>query len=383
MHKDFPITEKMTYLDSACMSLKPIQVIEAITDYYYNFPACGGRSHHRLAEIVAHKTKEARKSLAKMINAKPEEIIFTKNATEALNLVANSLDLKGKKVLTTDKEHNSNLLPWQLLKEKGKAEHDVFEFGNMEDLENKMENVKLVSAVHVSNVDGTTLPAEEMVKIVHDNNALIMLDAAQSIPHKPIDVKKLDVDFLAASGHKMLGPTGLGFLYAKKELLEQMPQFLVGGETVKNSTYKTREIEDLPLKFEAGLQHYAGIIGLGAAVNYLTRFGFNKIEKIELELNKIMTDKVLELGGKIIGPEDYKQRSGIVSFNFEGKDPHQIGMMMDSIGNVAVRSGMHCVHSWFNAHNLKGSVRASIYLYNDKNDAIKFNETLEQVMKII
>ncbi|NYZ80048.1 cysteine desulfurase [Candidatus Micrarchaeota archaeon] len=385
--EDFKILERVTYLDSACMSLKPKSVVAKMNEYYSDYPACGGRSHHKLAERVAKETDAARKNVQKLVGAKrPEEIIFTRNTTEAINLIANVFPLqKGDVVLTSDKEHNSNLLPWQLLSERRGVKHEIVSTDGdfAENFEKKItKNVKLVSLVHTSNVDGTTLPVEKVIKISHDYGAKVLLDAAQSAPHREINVRKLDVDFIAASGHKMLGPTGVGFLYGKYNELDVLPQFMVGGETVKNTTYETRVVEDLPLRFEAGLQDYAGIIGLGEAVNYLARVGMSKIERNDYELNKMITDTLVSHGAEILGPKDAASRSSIASFNFKNKDAHQIAMLMDSIGNVELRSGMHCVHSWFNARKIKGSVRASTYLYNEKADAEKFAETLGKVLKI-
>jgi len=221
IRKDFPILQKkvagmpVIYLDNACQSLRPIQVINRINEYYNDFPACGERSMHKLGKKVDEGVAAARKSLQNLFNAKsPDDLIFTKNATEAINIVAHALDLKkGDVVLTTDKEHNSNLIPWQLLAQKG-IKHEVVEFNNVDALNDKLtKDVKIVSMVHTSNLDGTSINAKEMIKAAHDNGSLFMLDACQSAPHKPVDVKALDVDFMACSGHKMLGPSGIGLLY--------------------------------------------------------------------------------------------------------------------------------------------------------------------------
>ncbi len=386
--EDFPVAQKVVYLDSACMSLKPLQVVNKIREYYEEYTACAGRSHHKLGERVTREVANARKSFQDLISArKPEEIVFTKNSTESINLVANSLSLKqGDIIITSDKEHNSNLLPWQFLSRKKGIKHIIVstEGDFIANLEEKMnENVKLVSLAHTSNLDGTTIPAKEVIEIAHEHGALVMLDAAQSVPHKEVNVRRLDVDFLAASGHKMLGPTGTGVLYGKEELLEQLEPFIVGGDTVKNTTYESYEMMPIPEKFEAGLQNYAGIIGLGEAVKYLKKIGYKKIQAIEAKVNKGMTEAVIDLGGEIIGPVDYEKRSGIVSFIIKNTDVHQIALLLNELGRVMVRSGMHCVHSWFNAHGLRGSVRASAYLYNDEEDVEKFAETLEKVVKLV
>jgi cysteine desulfurase/selenocysteine lyase len=397
IRQDFPILAKkinnkpIVYMDSACMSLRPVQVINKINSYYNEFPACGGRSAHKFGKRLTEEIWKARKSIQKFFSSKKEsEIVFTKNTTEAINLVAHSLDLKnGDVVLATDKEHNSNLLPWLLLAKKGvKHEAVLSKEDNSFDLE-KFESqmskkVKLVPIVHTSNLDGTTIPAKEVIKIAHDYSALVLLDAAQSVPHKELNVKKLDVDFLACSGHKMLGPSGTGILYGKQHLLEEINPFMVGGETVTDTTYSSFKLENPPEKFEAGLQNYAGIVGLGEAARYLMKVGKQSIGKHEVELNKIISEGLSQItGASIIGPKDPELRSGIVSFTIEGKDPHEIALLLDETSNIMVRSGAHCVHSWFNAHNLKGSVRASLYLYNTKEECEFFVESLKKALKIL
>ncbi|MBW2999721.1 cysteine desulfurase [Candidatus Woesearchaeota archaeon] len=397
IRQDFPILAKkinnkpIVYMDSACMSLRPVQVINKINSYYNEFPACGGRSAHKFGKRLTEEIWKARKSIQKFFSSKKEsEIVFTKNTTEAINLVAHSLDLKnGDVVLATDKEHNSNLLPWLLMAKKGiKHEAVLSKEDNTFDLEKfeqqMSKNVKLVPIVHTSNLDGTTIPAKEVIKIAHDYNALVLLDAAQSVPHKELNVKKLDVDFLACSGHKMLGPSGTGILYGKQRLLEEINPFMVGGETVTNSTYSSFDLENPPEKFEAGLQNYAGIVGLGEAARYLMKVGRQSIGKHEVELNKIISQGLLNIEGtSIIGPQDPELRSGIVSFTIDKKDPHEIALMLDETSNIMVRSGAHCVHSWFNAHNLKGSVRASLYLYNTREECEFFVESLKKVLDIV
>ncbi|VVB81922.1 Cysteine desulfurase [uncultured archaeon] len=383
IREDFPVLQKkIIYMDSACMSLKPRQVIQALNSYYNDFPACGERSEHQLGRKVTEAVDSARRSVAKFINAAPEEIIFTKNTTEAINLVANSLDLKKDDiVLTTDKEHNSNLLPWrkfnhQFVKSKPDNTFDLVAF------EKKVKGAKLVAMGHTSNLDGVSIPAKEIIDIAHKHGALVLLDGAQSVPHKEIDVRKLDVDFLAFSGHKMCGPTGTGVLYGRLDLLEKMKPFIVGGGTVKNSWYDKQEWEDVPHRFEAGLQDYAGIIGLGEACRYLQGIGMKNIEKHELELNKKITDALAD-EVRLIGPKDPALRSGIFSFNIEGMDMHEIAGILDNSANIAVRAGNHCVHSWFNAHNLKGSVRASVYFYNTLEEVEKFVVEMKKILKFL
>jgi cysteine desulfurase/selenocysteine lyase len=379
------------YFDSACMSLKPNQVVEAMNEYYYNFSACAGRSSHKLGDKVTKKVQEARGIITKFINAKNEhEIIFTRNTTEGINLLANSFNFqKGDTVLITDKEHNSNLVPWLLLRDKigiqvkicPSKEDNTFDLEKFSEL---VKGVKLVSMVHASNLDGVINPAKEIIEIAHKNGALVFFDCAQSIAHKKIDVQKLDVDFIAFSGHKMLGPTGTGVFYGKEKLLNELNPFLVGGDTVEFTTYDNYKMLPLPEKFEAGLQDYAGIIGLGEATKYLSDIGFEEIEKHEFEINKYITDEMSKFTQiKIIGPKDPSLRSGIIDFYIENKDMHQFAIMLDNMANICIRSGQHCVHSYFDSRKIKNSARASVYFYNTMEEAEKFVENLTKIMKII
>jgi len=378
------------YLDSACMSLKPNSVIEAMNDYYFNFPACD-RSLHKLGSNVTKKVKEARELVAKFINAKSiDEIIFTRNTTEGINLLANSLDLvKGDIVLVSDKEHNSNLIPWLLLRDKIGIEVKIIPGNvdgtfNLDNFSKLISGVKLVSIVHTSNLDGVTNPAKEIIEIAHKNNALVCLDVAQSIPHRKIDVQDLDVDFLAFSGHKMLGPTGTGVFYGKQKLLEKLTPFLVGGDTVEFSTYDSYKMLEVPEKFEAGLQNYAGIIGLGEAVKYLNQFDFEDIKEHELKLNTYITEELKKIPQiKIIGPENPVYRSGIVNFYIESTDMHKFVIMLDEMANIEIRSGQHCVHSWFADKKIYNSARVSLYLYNTMEEAEAFITNLNKIIKIL
>lgn len=396
IRQDFTVLQQkiggkpVVYLDSACVSLKPRQVTEAMNEYYEKYPACAGRSMHKLGSMATEKYREARKIIAKFIGTgKPEEVVFTRNTTESINLVAHSLKLKkGDVVITTDKEHNSNLLPWQVMPKKGVRHRIVFSRSDMtfdmEAFEKSMnKDVKLVSMVHTSNLDGYTLPAKEIIKISHDFGALVLLDGAQSVPHKDVNVKKLDVDFLAFSGHKMLGPSGTGVLYGKYHLLDNLSPFMLGGDTVQSTTYDSYTLLKPPEKFEAGLQNYAGAIGMAAAAEYLERAGKGNIEKHEAELNRLITDEISGIRGlEIIGPPSHEMRSGIISFSVKGMDAHSIAVMLDEAANIMIRSGQHCVHSWFNAHKIEGSARASLYLYNTKEEAEAFSETLKKIIQL-
>jgi len=380
------------YFDNACQTLRPAAVIEAIDQYYLKSSACSGRSMHQLGAEVTRGVDQARASMAKFLNAaKKEEIIFTRNTTEGINLVASSLCLKsGDTVLISDKEHNSNLIPWQVLSRRIGIQVKIVPSlpDNRFDLDafNRLldPTVKLVSLGHTANLDGTTIPAAEIIKNAHRAGALVMLDAAQSAPHRKINVKDLDVDFLALSGHKMLGPSGTGVLYGKYNLLEQLEPFLVGGDTVSSSTYTTCQFLPPPEKFEAGLQDYAGMIGMGAAARYLMDVGFDATQKQEQVLNEAITNEIKDLPGlKLIGPADPRLRGGIVSFYIEGIDSHRIALMLDQMANIQVRSGQHCVHSWFNARQIQGSVRASLYFYNTLDEASVFTSNLRKIRKVL
>ncbi len=398
IRKDFPVLSQkrggnqLVYFDNACMSLRPEQVVSKIVEYYHDYPGCGGRSYHHISRKTTEEMEKARAEVQRFINAKkPEEIVFTKNTTEGLNLVYNSLPLKkGDAIATTDKEHNSNLLPVQMLvKNKGvshiivtSGRDQTFSLDAFGELLRKNKNVKLISMVGTSNLDGTTLPIKEIAKLAHESSALLMIDGAQYVPHHETDVRRLGVDFLAFSGHKMMGPSGTGVLYGKEELLNGLPPFLTGGETVTDSTYTTAQFEKAPHRFEAGLQNYAGIIGLGEAVRYLQKTGLENIAAHELAINKRITEALLpQRKLTLVGPARPELRGSIFSFNIEGMSSHDVAMILDSSKNIAIRSGAHCVHSWFNAHNLKGCARASFYAYNTLEEADKFVEAVRDIIK--
>jgi cysteine desulfurase/selenocysteine lyase len=395
IRSDFPIFsyevygKPFIYLDSACMALKPKQVIEVMNEYYYEHPACGGRSVHKLGTKVSIRCDSARERIRDFLSAeKTDEIIFTKNTTEGINIVARCFDFKNNDVvLTTDREHNSNLAPWHLIRELKGIKHEIVYSNedntfNMEAFEERMgKDVRMVSMVHTSNLEGYTIPAKEIIKIAHDHGALVMLDASQSAAHKQVNVKNLDVDFFSFSIHKMCGPTGMGVLYGKYDLLKDLSPFIVGGDTVAETTYESSKFLDSPHRFEAGLQNYAGIMGSGAAVTYLMNVGMDNIQKHETKLNKIMTSKLNGIPQiHILGPKEPEARGGIVSFLVEDMDPHDLAMILDEVANIMIRSGMHCVHSWFKARGLNGSARASVYLYNIEEDVKIFGDTLEEVV---
>jgi len=398
IRQDFPILSKkidgksFIYFDSACTSLKPKKVIDAILAYYTEYTGCAGRSVHKFATRTTEEFEKAREKVAKFINAKrPEEIIWTKNTTEAINLVSHSFKFnKGDKVLTTNLEHSSGLMPWQLRAEKGDIVLDFVlcdnegEF-NIEEFKRKIDKkTKLVSVIHVSNVTGTKAPLEEIIKIAHENGSLVLVDGAQSVPHYPMDVRKLDIDFLAFSGHKMCGPTGIGCLYGKYDLLKELQPFIIGGETIRDADLKYHVLEEVPQRFEGGIQHYAGAIGLGAAVDYLSSIGMKNIENYEKELTKLLIEGLLTVPKiDLLGPKDYKKKGALAAFNIKGMEPHDVAIMLDE-QNIFVRSGMHCaypIHKFL--HENKGSARASLYFYNTKEEVKTFIEKLNNIAKTL
>ena len=399
IRKDFPALQRkynerpVIYFDNACMTLKPKPVIEAILDYYENFPSCGGRSVHKFGTEVTIKIDESREAMKKFINAsRKEEIIFTKNTTESLSFVANGLKFeKDDIVVSSDKEHNSNLLPWQRLKILKGIHHviipsntdNTFNIEALKECVSKYKKrIKLMSFVHQSNLDGVVIPAEEIVEIAHDNGSPVLLDCAQSVPHREVDVKKLDVDFIAFSVHKMCGPTGVGVLYGKYDLLKEMNPLIAGGGTVESTTYDNFKFLMPPERFEAGLQNYAGIVGAKAAAEYLSKLGKNNIEQHEIKLNKYVTDSLRDYPEiLILGPEKPELRHGIFPFNIKGFEAHDVALILDEVANIMLRSGAHCVHSWFEARKIKGCARASFFIYNTLEEAKIFVENIKKLIQ--
>ncbi len=399
LREDFPLLRAgaprpksgrpLVYLDNACMTMKPTAVIDALVEYYTRFPACGGRSVHTLSNQVTVRMEEARAKFRRFIGAREDrEIVMTRNTTESINLVAHAFPFQpGDRVLTTDHEHNSNLVPWQIMAQQKGIRHEVVRSGpdNRFDLERFQEmmgrDVKLVSLCHVANLDGSAVPAREAIRIAHDFGAQVLLDGAQSAPHMPVDVAALDVDYFAFSVHKCCGPTGVGVLYGKFDLLKRLGPFIVGGNTVERTTYDGAILVDPPYRYEAGLQDYAGIHAGGVALDYLERIGRERIREHEHRLNRIMTDRLRQIGRvRIIGPPDPAERAGVCAFHVDRMDPHEIALILDETENIAVRSGMHCVHSWFLDRKVNGSVRASGFLYNTEDEVRFFAEKVAEVI---
>ena len=405
IRKDFPILEreingyKLIYFDNAATSQRPVQVIEAIKNFYERHNANVHRGVHTLSQEASELYEAAHEEVAKFINADGiEEIVFVKNATEAINLVAyswalNKLDEKDE-VVTTLLEHHSNIVPWELLsKIRGfKVKYaDMNADGtlNYESLEQLMtKNTKIVCISHVSNVTGAINDIEKIAKLAHDYSAIMVVDGAQSVPHLPTDVKKLDIDFLAFSGHKMLGPTGIGVLYGRKELFEEMEPFLGGGSMIKsvrcNAPVGPCQIEwhDLPWKFEAGTPNICGGIGLMEAVKYLRRLGMENVRRHERELTEYVLKRFEEFRKvRFYGPRDASVKCGIVPFNIDGMNPHDVALLLDGFG-IMIRSGYHCAEPLHRKLGIRGSARASFYIYNTKEEIDRFIEVLKGIENV-
>jgi cysteine desulfurase/selenocysteine lyase len=365
------------YLDSACMSLVPQSVLDAMEEYYRDFPGCGGRSLHRFAEEVGRRYEAARVGFAHRLGrTDPHSIVFLRNSTEAINLVAQGLPwAPGERVLISDREHNSNLIVWQrLVKERGIRIEvlplaDSGEFDG-EALEERLgRGVRLLSLFHTSNLDGQSLPVREITERAHDHGALVLFDGCQAAPHEPLELDRIGVDFYAVSGHKMLGPTGTGILAAAPDRLATLRPLLVGGETVEWSTLTDHELRPPPYRFEAGLQNYAGVIGAGAALDYLGRLDPQEMRAHEVALNRRFCEAMAgEPRVRLLGPADPARRPSVAAFTIDGVDPHDAALFLDEGYHVMVRSGRHCVHSWYAERGIAGNVRASFYLYNRTAD---------------
>lgn len=397
--EDFPTLcgeNPPVYLDNACMTLRPKPVIDAIRSYYEESPGCSGRSVHRYATTVSRKVVNCRSKMSKMFNANsPDEIIFTRNATHSLNQVAKGLSWnKGDVVLTTDREHNSNLVPWLQLEQEQGIDHRVVRSNtdNTFDIEafeeacaNAGDKLRMVSLSHVGNLDGVATPVKQAAKIAKDHGAMVCIDGAQSTPHMKVDVQDLGIDFMAFSIHKMMGPSGMGGLWGKMELLENMRSIQSGGSTVDTSNYDSMVWSKPPARFEGGLGNYAGILGTNAAIDYISDIDLDMVHEHEVSLNRVMTSIVKDVNGiEIIGPEDPSLRGGICSLLFETIDAHDIAILLDEAADVMVRSGMHCVHSWFNDKGIdQGSLRASAYLYNTEAEVRLFAETLVEAVEAL
>ena len=385
IRKDFPILQRKThdsvplvYLDSTATSQKPTAVIEAMNDYYRRSNANIHRGVHTLAEEATTMYEEAREKIARFINApSSKQIIYTRNTTESINLVAYTwarANLKaGDLVILTEMEHHSNLVPWQMLQAERGIELDfisVTEDGLL-DLDSYKtllsRNPKLVAVTHMSNVLRTINPAADLIRMAHEVGAITIVDAAQSVPHLTVDVQSLDADFLAFSAHKMCGPTGIGALYGKTELLESMPPFLGGGDMIKEVKLRSFRPNTLPHKFEAGTPAIAEAVGFGAAVDYLTKVGMDNIAAHEHAITEYALERLEEIPGvKLFGPSADK-KGGVAAFTFDGVHPHDVAQILDRDG-IAIRAGHHCAQPLHEKFGIPATSRASFYLYNTKEE---------------
>ncbi len=395
IRKDFPILNRkihskpLVYFDNAATSQKPKVVIDAIKNYYEQFNANVHRSIHQLGEEATEAYEKSREKIAGFINAdSSQNIIFTKNSTEALNLLAYSLTSslkKGDEIVISQMEHHSNFVPWQQMAKQKELKLKFIEIDkNIElDKESIKKNVtkktKIVSVGHISNAVGTINPIDQITKIAHENGALMVIDGSQAAPHMPLDMEKINSDFYVFTGHKMLGPTGVGVLYGKKELLESMPPFLYGGEMINEVKFEKTTFNQLPWKFEAGTPNIAEAIGLGIAVDYLQKVGMGNINEHDIELTNYAMEKLSKVKDvTIYGP---KERGSIVSFNVKGIHAHDVSQILDSEG-VAIRAGHHCCMPLMSVLGIQATARASFYLYNTKEEVNVFIKAIDKVKKV-
>jgi len=389
--KDFPLleNENITYLDSGATTQKPIQVIKAVEEFYQKYNANPHRGAYSLSVEATEQYENTRTKIAKFINARHrEEIIFSKNATESLNLIAYSYGMdnlkKDDEVLISIMEHHSNLVPWQKVTKKTGSKlnymyiNDEFELTD-EEIENKItDKTKIVGITHVSNVLGTINNVKKIITYAHKKGAIVIVDASQSIPHMKIDVQDLDADFLVFSGHKMLAPLGIGVLYGKKEILNKMSPFLMGGDMIEYVYEQDTTFAPLPNKFEAGTQNVEGVIGLGSAIDYIENLGYDKIQEIEKEVLSYAREELSKLDflDLYITPNE-NNHSSVISFNIKGIHPHDVASILDSKG-VCVRSGNHCAQPLMRFLGIDSTCRASFYIYNTKEDVDKLVSALNK-----
>jgi cysteine desulfurase/selenocysteine lyase len=391
---DFPILsrevhgKKLVYLDNAATTQKPISVIKAIGDYYLNINANVHRGLHELAEEATVSYEASRAKVGRFIGAeKAEEIVFTRNCTEAINLVAYSWGRSnigpGDRIVVTEMEHHSNLVPWIMLAEQTGAElkylritdDGYLDLSDMDDIISS--NTKLVAVTQMSNVLGTINPVDVIISLAHERGALALVDAAQSAPHIPINVREIDADFLAFSAHKMLGPTGIGVLYGKESILNEMEPFLYGGEMIREVTRDNATWNDIPWKFEAGTPNIADAIAFSPALDYLSNLGMDAVRQHEMELTSYALERMSELESvKVFGPSNVKDRGGVISFYDRDIHPHDLATILDSHG-VAIRAGHHCAQVLMRRLGVPATARASLYIYNPKDDIDRLIEALK------
>jgi len=394
IREDFPILNTgVIYLDSAASSLTPKIVLDKMLEYYLTYRSNIERGLYEFSQRASEEYEVTRKTIADFLGAKsPDEIVFVKNTTEAINTIAHSLSFrKGDKIVTTLLEHHSNLLPWMRCKERYGAKVELIKpsvegLFDLSDFEKAIDDkTKIVAIAHVSNVLGVITPVKEIAEIAHEHGALMLVDGAQSAPHMKIDVKSIGCDFFAFSGHKMCGPTGSGGFYVREELIKTLNPIYVGGGTVDLVDLDEFKLKDSPSKFEAGTPPIAEVIGLKAAVEYLTSIGIEKIEHHEKKLSERIYEGLLEIPGvEVYGPEP-KFKLGVTSFNIANLSPHDVALILDSTARIAVRSGMHCAQPLVR-HVLgkpQGTVRASTYLYNKNEEIEKFLSIVKETSRSV
>ena len=401
IRSDFPILQRkvhtgkpLVYFDNAATSQKPIQVIDAIRNYYLNYNSNIHRAVHQLAEESTAAFELTRDKVAKFINAKNrEEVVFVRGTTEAINLIAYSWGRQNVQqddiVVTTEYEHHSNIVPWQLLTKEKQAKLRYIGIDDkgeliLDQLDEYLDTgrVKLVTVSHMSNVLGTISPVEEIIRKCHKKGVKVLLDAAQSVPHMKADVQKLDCDFFVFSAHKMLGPTGVGVLWARKEILDSMPPFHGGGDMIREVHKYETTWNDLPYKFEAGTPNIADVIGFSAAIDYLNTIGMDKVREHEVELTKYALDKISGVKGIILyGTPDMSKRGGVISFNLGDIHPHDLATIIDEDG-VAIRSGHHCAQVLMERLEVSATSRASFYIYNTKEEVDVFIRSLNRAREL-
>jgi len=399
IRQDFPTLARrvgdrdLVYLDNGASSQKPLAVIEAMDNYYRNYNANVHRGAHTLSGEATDAYENARLRVARFINAPSDkQVIFTSGTTEAINLVANSWGRAnlhpGDEVLITEMEHHSNIVPWQMLRDEigftlryvpitDRGELDLAKLPEL-----LTERTKLFSFIHVSNVLGTINPVHELVAAAHAVGAKVLIDCAQSVPHMPVDVQELDADFVVFSGHKMCGPTGIGVLYGKRDILEAMPPFMGGGDMIRDVKMSGSTWNVLPYKFEAGTPAIAEVIGLGAAVDYLSQVGMTWIHEHERELVRYAFEQLSQVEGlHILGPGP-DERGGVVAFTMDGMHPQDIAAIVDQNG-VAIRAGHHCAQPIHDHYGISASARASIYLYNTREEIDELRASLEMAQRML
>lgn len=378
----------LVYLDNAATSQKPQAVLDRLQRYYADENSNVHRGVHRLSQDATDAYEDARSSVAELINAPdPDQVIYTKGATEAVNLVASTYGRthigEGDEIVLSGMEHHSNIVPWQQLADETGAELRIVPVTDRGELEMEAyedlltERTKLVAMVHLSNTLGTINPVEDVIDMAHERDIPVLLDGCQAIPHFPVDVQALDVDFYCFSGHKMFGPTGIGVLYGKRRWLEELPPYQGGGDMIDEVSFEKTTYADLPHKFEAGTPHIAGAIGLGAAAEYLQQHDREAIVAHEDELLEYATERIQALDGiRLIGTAERK--AGVLSFLVDGAHPYDVGTILDRLG-IAVRTGHHCTQPLMDRFDIPGTVRASFALYNTKEDVDRLIDALRQV----